>query len=313
MGECRLFKNKEGKVRSGWKVAGMIGAVFLASMLIGIVVSFISIIFYTVKMAVSGGITPDNLTRELESFSEGNSMLSILLMPLQELVIIILPVVTWKYLFKRPLSKMGLTKLKHNYKDFIAGLIVGIVAITLVFLLLTMSGSVAVTDWSFHFKIKQLAFIIVYISVGFAEEILARGYIMTTLWQTKNVYIAVFGSAIIFAFMHVLNNGVSLIAIINLTLVGVLLAYMYLKSGNLWMCIGFHITWNYFQGCVYGFEVSGLNSDGIITTQNIGTNIINGGAFGPEGGLITTVIILFSLLFIKQYYKNSKFDFLATE
>ena len=77
------------------------------------------------------------------------------------------------------------------------------------------------------------------------------------------------------------------------------------------MSIGFHITWNYFQGYVCGFQVSGNEVSGIYQIETTTNNIINGGGFGPEGGLVVTFILLILILAISVYYNNRKIqDFL---
>lgn len=98
---------------------------------------------------------------------------------------------------------------------------------------------------------------------------------------------------------------------VNIILIGVLFAYMYLLSGNIWMCIGYHITWNYFQGNIFGFLVSGTSSRGLLTTVIEKDTIINGGAFGPEGGLVVTFIILLGFIFVKSFYKGKSYTFLS--
>lgn len=208
---------------------------------------------------------------------------------------------------------MGLVPVKNHGKELITGLLLGIAAITIVFAALILTGNAQVASWKLHFSVNQLTYIIVYIFVGFAEEIYGRGYIMSALRQTKNIPVVIIVSSILFALLHSFNPGIGIIAYINLTLVGVLFAYMYLKSGNLWMCIGYHITWNYFQGYVFGFKVSGTDTDGIITTFLKGNRLFNGGAFGPEGGLFVTAVIIFGMFIVWLYYRDNPYDFKASE
>lgn len=77
------------------------------------------------------------------------------------------------------------------------------------------------------------------------------------------------------------------------------------------MCMGFHFTWNTFQGLVYGMPVSGLNIPGIITTVFTEDNMLNGGDFGIEGGVLTTAAMLLCLLFVRYYYRDSEYDFIS--
>ena len=109
------------------------------------------------------------------------------------------------------------------------------------------------------------------------------------------------------------NDAFSLIPFINIVLAGLLFGYMFIRSGSIWMPIGYHITWNYVQGNVFGFRVSGMEVQGLITTRYAQDNIINGGAFGPEGGVIDTIVILLGFLFVWWYYRKSRFDFLSMD
>ncbi|ABY95500.1 MULTISPECIES: hypothetical protein [Thermoanaerobacter] len=78
---------------------------------------------------------------------------------------------------------------------------------------------------------------------------------------------------------------------------------MYLKTGNLWMPIGYHISWNYFQGYIFGFNVSGNAMRGIYNAfpKN---NFLSGGEFGLEGGIITTLVILITFLILYYYFER---------
>ena len=76
------------------------------------------------------------------------------------------------------------------------------------------------------------------------------------------------------------------------------------------MCIGYHFTWNSFQGLVFGMPVSGINVTGMITTHFTADNFITGSIFGIEGGNLTTLVTLLGFLFVKYYYRNSTYDFI---
>lgn len=303
-----MFKNKNGKVRSGWKIAAVLaiglGLATIISTMIGIAVS--------AKLLMSGD-TASDMEAYLQRSQEILQGLTPVFMFIQEVILIITPLLAWKVAIKRPLSNMGFPPLKKNSREFFTGLVFGIGSITLVFLVLILTGNAYVTTWVPDFSPAQLLYLFLFILVGFAEEILGRGYIMSVLRQTKNVPVTVIVSAIIFSLMHSSNQGIGVLPYINIALVGILFSYMYLKSGTIWMCIGYHITWNYFQGYVFGFNVSGNVSEGILHTSYETNNIFNGGVFGPEGGLFVTAVILAGLLFVKYYYKDNNFNFLSME
>lgn len=307
-----MFKNRYGQVRSGWKVAIMMLIAVAILLIFSIVTGIILSAIVMPKAFVDGVLDTAKLQKEIETIQNGQ-LFSMITMAMQEIIFILTPVIIWKFFIKRPLSNMGLTSLKKGTKELLIGLLFGIVSISIVFILLISTGNAKVESWTPQFNVSQLIFIPGFIAVGFAEEIFTRGYIMSALRQTRNVPVVVLVSSAIFALMHAGNSGVSILAYVNLALVGILFAFMYLKSGNLWMCIGYHITWNYFQGYIYGFKVSGTDSSGIITTATKSDNFWNGGAFGPEGGLFVTIIIILGIFFVFNYYGNKKFDFIASE
>lgn len=303
-----MFKNKEGKVRSGWKIAAVLGTFFAVVIAIGGITGIIA----SVILISGGNLDPSTLNYTDNGMKIMENLNKILLF-IQEIVLIFTPIIAWKYVMKRPLSNMGFPSLKEHSKELVIGLLFGIVSMTIVFIALLLTGNAVVESWTPHFTSDTIIYLVIFILVGFAEEIFGRGYVMSVLRQTRSIPAVVLISSILFALMHGANAGIGILPLINLALVGVLFAYMYLKSGNIWMPIGYHITWNYFQGNVYGFKVSGTAPEGIITTTYASNNIFNGGDFGPEGGLFVTAVILLGLLFVRYYYRNETFDFIASE
>ena len=297
-----MFINKEGLVRSGWKIALVFTIVFGLVYLEGYLFNY----FANLHIEMPGG-SEDDMSR---AYAALHAKWEWLLFIIKETVIIAVPLIAWKVFSKRKLEDMGLGRFRINKKPFGVGLLFGILSITVVFIVILLTGNGYVETWEPRFTANTLLYVFVFIIVGFAEEILARGYYMSVLRQTKSMPLVVFVSAIMFSLMHMMNNAFNVIPFINITLAGLLFTYMYLKSGSIWMSIGYHITWNYFQGCVYGFPVSGIDSKGIISTQYASDTILNGGAFGPEGGLIVTAVILLGFVFVRWYYRKSKFQFM---
>ncbi|NLP34762.1 MAG: CPBP family intramembrane metalloprotease [Clostridiales bacterium] len=303
-----MFKNKEGKVRSGWKIAAVLGVFFAVLFILSAIAGII-----TTLIILSNGNFNSNPMENIEIEPYVNDLLMPILMIIQELVLMFTPIIAWKYVIKRPLSNMGLTPFKKHSKEFVTGLLFGIVSITLVFAALLLTDNAVVATWKPHFSSDTIIYLVIFTLVGFAEEIFGRGYVMATLRQTRNIPAIVLISSILFAIMHGANPGIGLLPLVNLALFGILFSYCFLKSGNIWMGIGYHITWNYFQGNVFGFKVSGTNTTGILTTSYESNNLINGGEFGPEGGLLVTAVLLLGFLFVRYYYRNVSFDFIATE
>jgi membrane protease YdiL (CAAX protease family) len=103
-------------------------------------------------------------------------------------------------------------------------------------------------------------------------------------------------SSVIFTIMHALNPNLSFVAILNLFLFGLFAALYALFEGGLWGVFSIHAAWNWMQGNVFGFEVSGGFAPGgtIFDLMEVGPDVITGGPFGPEGGLSVTVVLVVS-------------------
>ena len=189
--------------------------------------------------------------------------------------------------------------------------VLGMVNCTLVFLLVVWFGGGKVASWQPRITALTLTWLFAFILVAYAEELLNRGFIMAVLRRCRNhVFVLIFLPSVIFGAIHLGNPSVTLLSVFNIIIVGILFSYMFIKSGNIWMCIGYHFTWNVFQGIIYGMPVSGLSIPGIITTHFTRDNILNGGGFGIEGGILTTLVTLLSFLFVRYYYRNSTYDFM---
>jgi uncharacterized protein len=296
-----MFKNRFGKVRSGWKIA----ATLSTALLLTLVVQLIAVLIAVALMPAEGSLD-ERITAATEQFGW-------LLTLLQEAVMIAVPVFAWKKLSKRPLKDMGLPRLRGHGRELAFGLALGIIAITLACGAILISGSAYVASWTPKLTGGTLLYLGLFISVGFSEEILSRGYVMSALRQTRSMAAVIAISSVIFSCLHALNSGFDLLPFINIVLAGLLFAYMYIRSNNIWMPIGFHITWNYFQGSICGFPVSGNNTGGVITTVYSNSDLLNGGMFGPEGGLAVTAVLLLCFLVVKLFYRNTKTDFFAAE
>lgn len=283
----KAFKNEEGEVRSGWKI--------LILFLVEYILLFIMANIIGSLVVISGSMREN---------------IYIILMFSQEIVLILTPILSWKVLFKKDLSLIGLKALnKKEIKNLILGLIMGIIAITLAFILILLSKSGVLVNSLLEprFSLSLVIYLILFIFVGFAEELLSRGYIIGAMEASNNnKWFAIMVSAVIFSLMHYGNNGFSLIPFLNIFLVGILFGVMYVKTRSIWLSTGFHITWNFFQGCIYGMPVSGITTPKLYEMTFVGNSILNGGTFGPEGGLIVTMVIILMLVSLVFLIKNKK-------
>jgi len=217
----------------------------------------------------------------------------------------------WKLINKRDVGAFGLQINRLHMKDFGFGLLLGGASMTVIFIVLALTGYVQMNSslTAPDFSVYSLTFLILFLLVGFSEEIFFRGYLMVTMKDRHNpkwlIYII---SALIFSLFHGMNPNVSILGMLNIAIVGLLFSFMYDATKSLWMPVGYHITWNYFQGNVFGFPVSGTNPHGLyqITLEN-GYAVFTGGGFGPEGGLLATVMVIIGV-FITKLYCSRRFS-----
>jgi uncharacterized protein len=97
---------------------------------------------------------------------------------------------------------------------------------------------------------------------------------------------ALFVSSLYFGLLHLLNPGAGVASTAGILLAGILLALGYYATGRLWFSIGMHAAWNFAEGPVFGFLVSGLNMGGLFQLKINGPDWLMGGGFGPEAGAL---------------------------
>lgn len=217
-----------------------------------------------------------------------------------------IPIILLVYLFRRfvdrkPFFTLGFS-IKSRISDILWGLLVAIGIIGGGTLILKLFGYIEIIPDVFNSRSLFLSFAL-FIIVSINEEVLVRGYILNNLLSTKlNKYLALSISALIFALLHGLNFNLSWIGMLNLLLAGLVLGAAYIFTQNLWFPISLHLFWNFIQGPVLGYNVSGQGTDSLLKLNQIGSNSINGGDFGFEGSLVCTILTAVTTLIIFIYF-----------
>ncbi len=132
--------------------------------------------------------------------------------------------------------------------------------------------------------------------VGAVEEGIFRGLLLDSLRRPLGTPAALVVSALAFGAFHLWNANVTPLAIANLVLAGLLFGLAFLVGRGLALPIGLHAAWNFFEGSVYGFPVSGAPRDALLGIEVQGPALATGGAFGPEGGLVGLGAVLLTAL-----------------
>jgi len=208
-----------------------------------------------------------------------------------------------RFVDRRWFRDFGLRLDREWWVDLLAGLALGTVLMTGVFLVELAAGWVVVLD---TFRIAQSGFafwpwfgwsLVIYVAVGVSEEVLFRGYLLTNLaegltWFDRvgprgAVALATLVTSVLFGVAHAGNPGASAASTLGVTLGAVMLAAGYVLTGRLALPVGLHVTWNFVQGTVYGFPVSGTTHGlSVLAIEQSGPRVVTGGAFGPEAGLV---------------------------
>lgn len=273
----KIFKNKYNEVRSGWAI-------------------LVSIIYFLVVM-----IVPTIFIKQQALILE--SILGIFL----ELTIFFGLVIILRLFYKRPFYAIGFAK-SNCIIEMLYGLFIGFVFMSIVFffMLFTNNIEILLIDSSYLFSTNIIIAFIIFVCVGFTEEFMFRSYIMTALQTTRSKIAIIIISSVLFSLMHGANPSIGVIPLINIILAGLLLAYMFVKSGKIWISIGFHILWNFMQGPIYGFPVSGNAGNSVVKISVVGNDLITGGDFGAEGGIVVTVVLTMGLLWTHFFINTPK-------
>ncbi|MBC7903861.1 MAG: CPBP family intramembrane metalloprotease [Gemmatimonadaceae bacterium] len=143
--------------------------------------------------------------------------------------------------------------------------------------------------------------------VAVYEETVFRGYILNNLLDSVNKWYALVFSAVLFALAHAANPNIAVLPVVNIFLAGLLLGINYIYTKNLWFGILFHFGWNFFQGPVLGYQVSGVNLGSVLEQDLKGDTFFTGGQFGFEGSVVASALYLLSVGLLVFLY-NRHFD-----
>lgn len=290
-----MFKNKAGQFRAGWMILFAFVIMFAAQIIFTLPGSIILI--FTQAVIEDGGISVE--------LNPANEWIFLLTNGIGTLGGLVATLLIWRFINRQTFPKMG---LRWHGKDLGFGLLLGALSITVIFFILYTTGNITLLNSlsAPEFTVFTFLFLVMFILVGLFEEIFFRGYIISTMASRKNnkwfIYLA---SAIIFSIIHGTNPNVTVLGLVNIAFVGILFAYMFDVTKSLWLPIGYHITWNYFQGNVFGFAVSGLAPNGLYQLKlHEGNELWTGGAFGLEGGLLATFVIALGFICTYLYGKT---------
>ncbi|MBK5057322.1 CPBP family intramembrane metalloprotease [Streptococcus parasanguinis] len=293
---------------------------------------FVSTLFYVLlaSLFIEGGlwigselVGPFSLVIGflVEFFSPGNGTASIqeffyhyfLYYELFSFVIILLLFMFWvKVIEKNALSSLGF--VKRNWLKYLGwGILLSLVQMGVIALVYQVSG-IGFFELN-ELSLEPLLFILglfpFWLLQGGTEEVATRGWLLTRIATRTNLPLAIAISSSLFGILHMGNAGVTFLSVLNIILDGMLAALLFIYTDSIWLVVAQHGTWNYVQGNLLGFQVSGTGADASIFsfTMGSGPDWLTGGEFGAEGSIITTLVLLVSLVIVYRLgERKEKFD-----
>lgn len=227
------------------------------------------------------------------------------------LLVALMVVLFWlaaRFLDRRPLREYGFHFSPTWWRDLIFGLVLGAALMLAIFLIeraagwITVRGTFVLQAHGVSVAGALVLGALSYVCVGIYEEAFARGYLLRNLAEGLNgqpiaprgaLLLAYLLSSVLFGLAHQGGDHATALTTPFLALNGLFLGLGYLLTRELALPIGLHISWNFFQGYVFGFPVSGSGHEAaVFAIRQGGSTAWTGGAWGPEGGLIGLLALL---------------------
>lgn len=215
----------------------------------------------------------------------------------------------WKLFQKKTLKDLGFCGSPLSY---LSGSAIGTVLVVVSAVLTILTGAIRYNGVFPNIDTKIVAaMLFCFMLQGAMEEILCRGVVQQLLLKKTSVPIAFGVSAALFTIPHLGNMAggapaIVAVAVINLILISLIFSMITLRTGSIWAACGLHSIWNYILYSIMGLNLSGKDEvvAAVFDMSSIGENVLNGGAYGIEAGIITTVVLSAALILIKICFRT---------
>ena len=186
------------------------------------------------------------------------------------------------------------------------GLLIGAIIFSLVFVTFLCFNLLSIIQFSWS-NGNLVKIFLMLAAAAIIEEVIFRSFFINGLkLYLRSTTLIILITALFFGVVHIFNEGSTILSTISAFIGGIMYALAFIKTEKLWLPIGLHFSWNFFQGCVYGFPVSGFVIEGLLKVNISGQEFWTGGEYGPEGGLIgifARIVVIFTLWFIFKFKK----------
>lgn len=268
---------EDGRLRAGWRIAA-----FLA-------------IFYAIALPVLFGL------RALLGFSKSSPLVIVIIAASATLAVYM----SRRWIDSKTLVSLGLRPDIRGAADVVFGFLLSGIMAGAVFSVMLASGfidNVQVTAFNGSMAGVLAGSLFIMALVGFWEELVFRGYIFQNMVEGMGMKTAIIISCLLYGLVHSANPSANLLSTAIIILLGYLRIYGYLSTGQLWLSIGMHTGWNFFQATVFGFAASGhAEARTLLTHDSVSADWLSGGDFGPEASVLAIPVVLVALVAMRLW------------
>lgn len=202
------------------------------------------------------------------------------------------PVEWWTVFVRKPGALSG----------FLKGSLIGLLLIAICGGVLWANGNVSFAQGNIN-PALLIAYLAYFILVALFEELMFRTYALFVLAERYPLTVAVLINSLGFGLVHLANPGYTPLAFLNIMLAGALFSVFTLLKQNVSWAIGIHFGWNFAQGILLGYKVSGINTPRALVAQPIGEAYLSGGTFGIEGSIFCTLVLGILVIWLLYRYR----------
>jgi membrane protease YdiL (CAAX protease family) len=270
----RVFQNRFGHWRAGWRI----------------LVYLIAVYVFTIALRAAVGLVvarPDGMSM--------HSWYYTFYMAMANVSIVVPALLVLRYFDRRPMALLGIGFERGWWLELVVGVAAGVVSTGALTLLLVLTGQVelSVSPQAAEATALLPKYLALFTVAAAAEEFIFRGYLLQAFSEGSRRWLASVLLSLSFAVVHLSNPDLSFIGVANIFLIGIVIAILYFQTLRLWLPIGYHLAWNWAHGCLWGFDVSGIEIEHqVLKATPIGPDVVTGGGFGLEGSILTTLAIL---------------------
>lgn len=210
----------------------------------------------------------------------------------------------------QPVAAYGLTA-NRRVGHFGLGALTGIAGLSALMAVLTMTGGaqvIAPHGQSASYIVSGIVWAIVFVLVGWSEELVFRGYVFFRLAAAFGPVAAAVRTSVVFALAHAFNPGEGVIGMILVALFGLVAGFATWRTRSLWWATGLHAAWDWSCSFLFGAADSGRMVSGHwLTSQPLGPSWLGGGATGPEGSVFSLLTLgVVALILVCAFPRNGR-------